>query len=120
MTDSLSDMSKIRNSINIVQDEYKCNNCKQYYKKKWCKNEETDCYFCKNFLPMRDTYSSILRDIDWHFLKSGEYNRKLFYSEFLDNLKKWANNFHINPTKEDLNTEKELRKIKNWTREYWH
>ena len=68
-------------------------------------------------MPMRDTYSSILRDHDWHFLKSGESDRELFYPDFLDNLKKWADRFHVFPTKEDLKTEAELREIKNWTRD---
>ena len=69
---------------------------------------------------MRDTYGSILRDHEWHFLKSGESDRELFYPDFLDNLKIWANRFHVFPTKQDQGLEKELREIKNWTREYWH
>jgi hypothetical protein len=69
---------------------------------------------------MRDTYQSILRDIDWWFLKSGEYDRESFYPEFLNNLHLWANRFHVFPTKDDLMLEKELRDTKNWTRDYWH
>jgi len=117
---ALSDMSKLVKSVQDIyarREDFTCLNCKQVYKKKWCTVDNKSCYFCKNFLPMRDTYSSILRDHDWHFLKSGESNRELFYPDFLDNLKKWADRFHVFPTKEDLKTEAELREIKNWTRD---
>jgi hypothetical protein len=117
---ALSDMSKLFRSIKAIQEDFTCLNCKQVYKKKWCKEDNTNCFFCKNFLPMRDTYASILRDIDWWFLRSGEYDRESFYPEFLDNLKVWANRFHVFPTKDDLMLEKELRETKNWTRDYWH
>jgi hypothetical protein len=117
---ALSDMSKLFKSIQAIQEDFTCLNCKQVYKKKWCKDEKNPCYFCKNFLPMRDTYQSILREHDWHFLKSGEYDRESFYPEFLDNLKIWANRFHVFPTKQDQELEKELRETKNWTRDYWH
>ena len=117
---ALNDMSKMSKSIQAIQEDFTCINCKQVYKKKWCKDDKTPCYFCKNFLPMRDTYGSILREHDWHFLKSGEYDRTSFYPEFLDNLKVWANRFHVFPTKQDLMLEKELRDTKNWTRDYWH
>ena len=117
---ALSDMSNLVKSVQDIyarREDFTCLNCKQDYKKKWCTVDNKPCYFCKNFLPMRDTYSSILRDHDWHFLKSGESDRELFYPDFLDNLKKWADRFHVFPTKEDLKTEAELREIKNWTRD---
>ena len=117
---ALSDMSKLVKSVQDIyarREDFSCFNCKQVYKRKWCSADDKPCYFCKNFLPMRDTYLSILRDHDWHFLKSGESDRELFYPDFLDNLKKWADRFHVFPTKEDLKTEAELREIKNWTRD---
>jgi hypothetical protein len=120
MTDTLQDMSKLLKSLKATQVDFKCPNCKQFYTRKWCADEEKPCYFCKNFLPMRDTYQSILKDMDWHFLKSGEYDRESFYPEFLDNLKKWADRFHVFPTKQDQALEQELRDVKNWAREYWH
>ena len=118
--DMLSDMSKLLKTIKATQEDFMCINCKQYYKRKWCSDEQKPCYFCKSFIPMRDTYESILRDHDWHFLKSGESDRESFYPEFLNNLKKWADRFHVFPTKDDLKTEAELRATKNWTRDYWH
>lgn len=117
---ALSDMSKLVKSVQDIyarKEDFTCINCKQVYKKKWCNTDNKPCYFCKNFMPMRDTYSSILRDHDWHFLKSGESNRELFYPDFLDNLRIWADRFHVFPTKEDLKTEAELRETKNWTRD---
>jgi len=120
MTNTIYDMSKLIKTIKTTQEEHLCLNCKQYYTRKWCKDEENPCYFCKCFIPMRDTYTSILREHDWHFLKSGESDREIFYPEFINNLKLWANRFHVFPTKQDLKTEEEILNIKNWTREYWH
>jgi len=116
----LVDMSKLFKATKAIQEDFKCANCVQFYKRKWMQKDDTHCYFCTKFLPMRDTYSSILKDIDWHFLKSGEYNRESFYPDFLDNLKKWTTRFSITPTKEDLLLEEELRQVQNATREYWH
>lgn len=108
-------MSSLNNIFNltprIIQENFTCNICKQLYKKKWCDGDNKSCYFCRNFLPMRDTYASILREIDWHFLRSRENDKKFFYSEFLDSLKIWADRFHVFPTKQDQTLEKELRDI---------
>ena len=73
-----------------------------------------------NFLPMRDTYYTILQDIDWFYLKSGETSREDYYSSFLDNLEKWANHFHVFPTNDDLITIEKLKDVQDWTRNYWH
>jgi hypothetical protein len=93
-----------------------CKNCKEEYGSKWLKSAKTTCLFCENFLPMRDTYKSILQNINTFFLNSGEYDRESFYPEFLDNLKKWGDRFSVMPTKEDLKAIEDLRKVKNWTR----
>jgi len=116
LVDSLSYMSKLLTTIKSIQEDFTCSNCKQIYKKKWCKNDTKPCYFCTNFLPIRDTYTSILKDMDWWYLKSGETSRKEFYNEFLDNLSKWAERFHVFPTKQDLKTIEELRNVQDWTR----
>ncbi len=71
-------------------------------------------------MPMRDTYNTILRDIEWQYYRQGESDREIYYKEFLDNLKIWANTFSVRPTKDDVQLEEELRGVKNWTREYWH
>jgi hypothetical protein len=113
---ALSDMSKLFKSITAIQEDFTCINCKQVYKKKWCKDDKNPCYFCTLYLPMRDDYTSILRDIDWQYLKSGEISRREFYNEFLDNLEKWSQKFHVFPTKQDLKIVEELRSIQDWSR----
>ncbi len=117
MTQSgLTDMSKLLNATKVIQEDIKCPNCVQFYKRKWFKNANAHCYYCTKFLPMCDTYSSILADIDWEYLKSGETSRKEYYNDFLDNLSKWANRFHVFCTKQDLKTIEELRSVQDWTR----
>jgi hypothetical protein len=98
-----------------------CTNCKEYYEQKWMKTTTPNhCLFCEKFLPMRDTYTTILQNMNVYFLNSGEYDRESFYPEFIDNLKKWTDYYHVFPTQDDLKTIDELCKVKNWTRTYWH
>lgn len=117
MKNSLTDMSKLLKTITAIQEYIICANCKQSYKKKWCKDT---CWFCRQFLPIRDTYTSILQNIDWWYLKSGETSREEYYNQFLDNLSRWATYFSIVPTSRELQIINELRNIKDWSREYWH
>lgn len=113
-------MTELFQVTKSLQDIFKCKNCKEEYGKKWCKEDNELCFFCINFLPMRDTYSSILKNIDWYYLKSGEISRPEYYNAFLDNLQKWSNRFHVLPTKQDKKDEDELRKIDDWSRDYYH
>jgi len=101
-------MSKL---LKTNQEDHLCLNCKQYYKHRWCKDETKPCFFCTMYLPMRDTIYSILKNIHLLYLKSGEISCKEYYNDFLDNLNKWAINFHVFPTKQDLRTIYELRNI---------
>ncbi len=96
--------------------EKQCKNCKEEYATKWIKSAKNTCLFCENFIPMRDTYESILQNINTFFLNSGEYDRESYYPAFIDNLKKWAAHFDIFPTQDDSKTIDELCKVKNWTR----
>jgi hypothetical protein len=114
------DFSQLRKYTKALQEMFKCSNCKIEYTKKWCKDDNTACLFCQKFLPMRDNYSSILKDIEIQYYRSGECDQELFYKEFLNNLKIWANRFSILPTNEDVKLEEELRGVKNWTRDFWH
>jgi hypothetical protein len=59
-------------------------------------------------MPMRDTYSSILKDIEWYYTKSGENDRKEYYTQYIKNLHKWSTRFHVFPRKEDIKLEEEL------------
>jgi hypothetical protein len=114
------DMSKLLQEMKCAQEQFRCNNCLQEYGKKWCRDDDATCFYCTNFLPMRDTYKSILKDIDWYYMKSGETSRPEFYKAYLDNLQKWSARFHVFPTKQDKQDEEELRATEDWTREYWH
>lgn len=109
------DMSKLFKTLKTLQEDFQCITCRQYYKKKWCNSDEKPCKFCKNFKSEHDTISSILSDIDWQYLTSGEISRKEYYNEFLDNLDKWATHFKIFPSNQDLLTIKELRSVNDWT-----
>lgn len=113
ISDSLSDMPNL-------QEDFQCINCKQYYTTKWCNSDDKPCRICIAYLPMKDNYTSILKDIDCQYFKSGETSRREFYNDFLDNLEKWANYYHVFCTKQDLKTIEELRNIQDWTRQYWH
>jgi len=118
MATNAYDFSKMMRMTQSMQTVINCSNCKQMYEKKWCKDDM--CLFCRDYLPMRDTYFSILRDIDWQFMRSGESSRPVFYNAFLDNLDKWSQRFHVMPTKQDLKEAEELRKVQDWSREDWH
>ena len=95
------DLSKFSNIINLLQDT-KCRNCKVEYDEKWC-NEM--CFFCTHYNPWRDTYSTILKELYWNYIKSGE-DKKEYYINYLENLKKWCNKFNIVQTKQDEREEK--------------
>jgi hypothetical protein len=103
-----------------IQDTYDCSTCRQKYNKKWCKTDNTTCFFCTKFLPVRDTRQSILKDIDWWYLKSGESVRRTYYNEFIDNLNRWCEVFGIPKTRDDALLEEDLRKVREWSRDYWH
>ena len=53
-------------------------------------------------------------------MKSGATSRKRFYNEFLDNLNKWCEKFSMIRTLDDMKKEEELRKVLDWSREFWH
>ena len=87
------DLSKFTNIINLLNDT-KCRNCKVEYDEKWC---NVICFFCTHFNPWRDTYSTILKELYCHYIKSGTENheKKEYYTAYLDNLHKWCNKFNI-------------------------
>ena len=103
---SLNSMTK---SLNAIQTDIICRICNESYPKKWCKGPL--CFYCKNFLPHRDTRYSILKDIEWYFIKSGEDNRYTFYNEYINYLNKWCTHFQISYLKEEMSLEIELRNI---------
>lgn len=116
-TFDFSELSKITFQI---QDTFTCSTCSQKYSKKWCKTDKEPCFFCSKFLPFRDTRNSILKDIDWWYLKSGESVRRTYYNEFIDNLNNWCLAFGVPKTRDDMLLEDDLRRVREWSRDYWH
>lgn len=86
------DLSSLKNIINRLDTYYiVCKVCKVEYDEKWCNQT---CFFCKHFNPWRDTYSTIIKEMYWYYIKSGEDQRE-YYISYLENLKKWCNKFSI-------------------------
>ena len=92
MTSSV-DVSDLLRTIETLQKGIQCPSCFLYYTKKWCTNNETSCFFCINFVSTRDTYISIMENIDWYYINSDEYDYALFCKEFKYNLKEWFSSF---------------------------
>ena len=90
---SLADVSDTLRAIENIIDVIRCPSCFLYFNKRWCKNKETSCFFCTNFVPNHDTYNSVINDIDWYFINSDEYDHKLFCREFKQYLYEWMNEF---------------------------
>lgn len=86
-----------------------CRICHLTYLTSWSKG--TLCFFCANFLPMRDTRYSILKDIEWYFIKSGEEDRHAFYNQYIDYLTQWCTRFKMGYQKGDRVLEEEMRAI---------
>ena len=106
---SLVDVSDTLRAIENIIDVIRCPTCFIYFNKKWCKNKDTSCFFCKNFVPRRDTYSSIVMEIDWYFINSDEYDHKLFCREIKYNLNKWISEFS-----ESYSLLKSVRSLHSW------
>ena len=88
------DVSDLLRTIrNLQEEDISCPSCFVYYTKKWCKNTDTDCFFCTNFVPYKDTYKYIRNNIDWYYINSDDDNHALFCKEFKYNLKRWINEF---------------------------
>jgi len=97
------DLSKFTNIINLINDA-RCKLCRIDYDEKWCNHT---CFFCIHFNPWRDAYSTIVKEMYWYYIKSGEeYNE--YCISYLDNLKKWYNTFN-KFTKEDEKYEYYIR-----------
>lgn len=113
--------------ISEVHQYSSCSCCKQMYSEEWFRrskseldSQENICYFCARFLPMRNTKLNILNQIDNAYLWSGHTSRRIYYNEFINLLNKWCNHWSIKTTDEEQKVEDELRKVVDWTRDYWH
>ena len=95
------DLSKFTNILKLIQNT-KCTICRIEYDDKWC--NET-CFFCTHFNPWRDTYSKISNEMYWYYIKSGDHEKKEYYTAYLENLNKWCNKFNIIRTNQDRRNE---------------
>lgn len=103
-----------------IQDTFECSMCHIKHNKKWCKADNTQCFFCTQFIPFRDTRRKILNNIEWWFLKSGETSRREYYNTYINHLDNWCKVFNILKTRDDMLYEDELRSVRDWSRDYWH
>ena len=110
MSCSVFSMHNMSRCLNTIQIDVICGICNENYPKKWSKGERL-CFFCANFLPANDSRYTILKDIEWYFIKSGEDNRNIFYNEYILYLNKWCVRFDIKYRKEELSLELELKNI---------
>jgi hypothetical protein len=106
-----SDLCMLQNEIRKLQTEFKCKICKQRYTSFWCKADEATCLFCSHFHPTKDTRHTILRESEWHFIRSGEDDRGEFNQKYIYSLHKWCNHYHLPYTNDDMQLEDELCKM---------
>jgi len=103
-------MLSMKYALNAIQHTHTtCRICHLTYSRAWSK--ETLCFFCAHFLPLRDTRYSILKDIEWYFIKSGEDDRHAYYNQYIDYLTRWCERFKMGYQKGDRALEEELRAI---------
>ena len=97
-----------------------CNCCNNTYYYRWMKDSK--CIFCVSYVPMADTKNAIMKQIEYHFMygSTGEYSRVSYYKKYLDYLNAWCAKWSIPSHTGDIEYEKELRLVRDWTREYWH
>ena len=91
------DLFSLKNIIDRLKDT-RCKVCKVDYDEKWCNQT---CLFCKHFNPCRDTYLTIIKEMYWFYIKSGE-DHKEFCNAYIDNLHKWCSIFNIIPNEYEL------------------
>lgn len=103
---SIFSMKDVAYTLTKVSSGTICNICYLTYSKKWCGSK---CFFCITFLPTRDSRYSILKDIEWYFIKSGEDDRSAFYNQYIDYLNTWCTRFSISYKKDEMLLELELR-----------
>ena len=87
---ALAEVYRLIRTIEYIQEEeIQCPSCFIYFNKRWCRDNETSCFFCINFVASKDTYNSIMENIDWYYINSDEYDHALYCREFKKNLRKW-------------------------------
>ena len=106
MAFELTDLSKV---LAKHQEQFRCTICRQLYQTKWYYIQHEKCYFCRRFNPENYSYHSLLWEIEWCFIQSGELNRNEYYNNYLDYLYNWCSYFRIPAQEADMQREYELR-----------
>jgi hypothetical protein len=101
-------LSTLQKEVKRLQQLFSCKICKQRYKKAWCPADESRCIFCTHFDPIKHTRHFILRENEWHFIRSGEDNRAEYNRQYIHYLHLWCNRFRLPLYKEDMELEDEL------------
>ena len=83
-----------------------CIKCTLTYPKKWYDIKLNRCFFCTFYAP---TYHYLLKELEWQFIKSGESERSEYYQEYLRLMKEWCSHYRIEPSRDDVEMEKEIR-----------
>ena len=93
--------------IQIQQRSYSilCIQCTLSYPTKWYNMKLNRCFFCT----LHSSYHDLLKEMEWQFIKSGESDRREYDQDYLRQMKKWCRHYHIEPTEEDKQMEKDIQ-----------
>ena len=91
-----------------------CIQCTLSYPTKWYNMKLNRCFFCTLCLKDRawtlhSSYHDLLKEMEWQFIKSGESDRREYDQDYLRQMKKWCRHYHIEPTEEDKQMEKDIQ-----------
>lgn len=110
--DSYQDLWK---AIPSIQLHFSCETCKQRYMKGWLQSSPTQCLFCRSYQMIEHhTRAVMMREAEWIFLQTGLEDKGAFYSDYLNQIHRWANAMEIPYTAEDARVEYE------WIQEWKH
>ena len=103
----LDSMASLLLPIRRLNAQNRCKICKVVYSKAICTADESSCFFCKTFQPT-DTRMKILKEAEWHWIRSGESDKKAHHRAYVQAHHLWCNHFHLKRTTEEYDYEQEL------------
>lgn len=103
----LDSMASLLLPIRRLQSQNRCKICKVFYSKAICIADEASCFFCKTFQPT-DTRMKVLKEAEWHWIRSGDSDRKAHHRLYVREHHHWCNYHRINRTSEEYDYEQEL------------
>ena len=86
--DSLKDLDIY---LKKIQSHILCLGCRRNCERKWFPVNVVSklCLFCRNFNRETDTVQTIMKQVEWFFIKSGEDQFKSFYCEYARESSSW-------------------------------